>query len=112
MARGSRATPPSEILFPDNSRTNISAWVGVTEAIVRWLMEKGFLKAAHCPIQRGEHYILATSPTHPNGQPMRYKEINSLYLNRNYSARNQVRSARRIIEHAGQDPSHFKVRFP
>lgn len=109
---GSGEPPPSKILFPDNSSTSISAWVGVTEAIVRWLMEKGFLTAAHCPIQRGENYVLATSPTHPNGQPMRYKEINSLYLNRNYSSSNQVRSTRRIIEHVGQDPAKFKVRFP
>ena len=104
---------PSEILFPDNSRTSIKSWSGLATATVRWLMENNFLTTVHCPIQHGSLYILAASPTHPSGQPMRaYREINSLYLNINYNSRDQVRNSRLTIERVGQDPAQFKVRFP
>ena len=104
--------PPSEILFPDNSRTGIRTWTGVTEAIVRWLMENNFLNATHCPIQYGVTYILATSPTHPSGRPIRCTKINSLYLNINYNSRDHMRNSRLIIERVGRDPAQFKVRLP
>ena len=65
LAPGSKYPRPSEILFPDNSRTRVKGWVRVTEAIVCWLMKKNFLTANHCPIQYQKEYILATSPTLP-----------------------------------------------
>ena len=111
----SNPPPPSEILFPDNSRASIRSWARVTVATVRWLIDNDFLTSAHCPIWlgSGNRYILATSPTHPDGRLMEhYTEINSLYLNRNYSSSDQVRNSRLIIERASQDPAQFKVRFP
>ena len=112
LVPGSKYPKPSEILFPDNSLTRVKGWVRVTEAIVRWLMKKNFLMAKHCPIQYQKEYILATSPTLPNGQSMKWgNEINSLYLNRTYNALKEARNARLIIEHAGQDPAQFKLRF-
>ena len=105
------AQPPSEILFPDNARTSIGSWVDVTRATVRWLIENNFLTAAHCPIQYGTRYVLATSPAHPDGQVMRHSKIDSLYLNRNYDSRDQVRNSQLIIERTGQDPAQFKVCF-
>ena len=109
---GSGEPRPSEILFPDNSRTGIRTWLGVTEATVRWLTENNFLNATHCPIQRGTGHVLATSPTHPSGRPIRCTKINSLYLNTNYNSRDQMRNSRLIIERVGRDPAQFKVRFP
>ncbi len=106
------AQPPSEILFPDNARTSIGSWVDVTRATVRWLIENNFLTAAHCPIQYGTRYVLATSPIHPDGQEMRHSKIDSLYLNRNYDSRDQVRNSLLIITRASQNPAQFKVRFP
>ena len=111
----SETPPPSEILFPDNSHARIGKWVDFAQAVVRWLTDNNFLTASHCPIQTrtGKHYILATGPTHPDGQPMRYyKKVNSLYLNTSYNGSSLVRNTQRIIEHAGQDPAQFKVRFP
>ncbi len=110
----SETPPPSEILFPDNSRASIGKWVDFAQAVVHWLTNNNFLTASHCPIQtRGKLYILATSPTHPDGQSMRsYKRINSLCLNTAYDGRGLVRNTRLIIKRAGQDQSQFKVRFP
>ena len=110
----SRENPsPSEILFPDNSRASIRKWVDVSVTAIRWLMENNHLNAAHCPIKSGKSYILTNSPTFPDGKPMQYyKEINSLYLSAYYNSRNQIRNLRLIIEHVGQDPAQFKVRFP
>ena len=107
----SRPPAPIEILFPDNSPADIKHWVGVTESVVRWLMGKGLLTEAHCPIRQGNLHLLATRPTHPNGNAMREKRIDSLYLNRDYNSRDQVRNSINIIRHVGQDPSQFRVRF-
>ena len=110
---GARPQPPSEIVFPDNSRTSIGSWVDVPRATVRWLMENNFLTATHCPIQIGTTYLLGTGPTLPSGQVMQwYSKIQSLYLNKNFNSRNQVRNSRLIIERASQNPAQFKVRFP
>ncbi len=110
---GSHPPRPSEILFPDNSHKGINSWAGVATETVRWLTDNNFLTAAHCPIRRDNRHILSTNPAHRDGRPMRaYSEINSLYLNRNYNSRDQVRNSRLIIERASQDPAQFKVRFP
>ncbi len=106
-----RPPAPIEILFPDNSRADIKYWVGVTESVVRWLMGRGFLTSAQCPILNGSLHLLAARPTHPNGRAMRHNKIDSLYLNRNYNSRDQVRNTIIIIRHVNQNPAQFKVRF-
>ncbi len=104
--------PPSEILFPDNSRADIKHWFDIATSVVRWLMDQGLLTAAHCPISHGNSHLLATTPTHPNGRAMKHRKIGELYLNRDFTSLHQVRNSRIIIEHVGQDPSQFNVRFP
>lgn len=105
------APRPAEIMFPDNISASIRYWSDVIVECVRWLTDNGHLNATHCPVQIGSSYIIAAHPIHPNGNAFRYyKEVNSLYINSNYSARDSVRNARLIIERAGLDASQFKVR--
>ena len=102
---------PVELLLPDDSRSPINRWVGIPEAAVSWLSQNGIIGASHCPIQRGKRYLLSTSPLQPNGSRMIHKRIGPLFMGSNYSAPDQIKNACIIIEHVGQDPAQFKVRF-
>ena len=107
-----RGTPaPVEILLPDDSRVPITSWVGIPEAAVSWLLHNGILNASHCPIPRAKRYLLSTSPFQPDGRSMTHKKIGSLFMGSNYSASDQIKNSCIIIEHVGQDPAQFKVRF-
>ena len=102
---------PREISFPDSSRVSIRYWVGVMEETVRWLTDRGLLTAADCPIQRGTRNLVATRPEHPRGQTPRFRRVNSLYFDRDYTGPDLVENSRTVIRHVGQDPAQFKVRF-
>ena len=107
-----RGTPaPVEILLPDDSRVPITSWVGIPEAAVSWLLQNGILNASHCPIPRAKRYLLSARPFQPDGSPMTHRKIGSLFMGRNYKASDQIKNACIIIEHVGQDPAQFKVRF-
>ena len=103
---------PIEVRFPDNSSVNISAWNRIMIESVRWLVNRNFLASNQCPIRSAQRYLVATDQTHPTGKPMTTPvEVNSFYVETNYSASHCVRNAKTIIEHVGQDPAEFKVRF-
>lgn len=103
---------PVEILFPDNSSTTVSTWKSLMTKSVKWLTKGGFLTGAQCPIQRGERYLVSTSPIHSTGKAMTQDRlVNSLYVETHYSAKDCLRHAKTIIQHVGQDPAAFKVRF-
>ena len=106
------ADPPSEISFPDGDVKPIRYWVDVPAAVVQWLVDNHTLNESHCPIQYGENAILSTIPSHPDGRSMRHRKVGPLYMNTNYTGRDQIRNTRLIIERGGQDPSEFKVRLP
>ena len=85
LARELGSDRPREISFPDSSRVSIRYWVGVMEETVRWLTDRGLLTAADCPIQRGTRNLVATRPEHPRGQTPRFRRVNSLYFDRDYT---------------------------
>ena len=111
LARELGSDPPREMTFPDSSRVPIRAWVSVMEETLRWLTDRGFLTATDCPIQRGTRNLVATRPEHPGGQVPRFKLVNSLYFDRNFNGPSLVENSRTVIQHIGQDPAQFKVRF-
>ena len=106
---------PAEIIFADGLKVAIQTWRSVPIEATRWLIKNRSLRAGHCPIkhsERAQRYLLAVSPSHPNGKSFAAPEqVGSLYIETNYSAPHHVRNARIIIDHVGQDPSQFKVRF-
>ena len=105
-------TKPAEILFPDNSRVKIENWVDLPVETIRWLLDNNLLRQNHYPITLGRSYILAESPFNPNGGKfIAHKQVGNLYISTNYSADNQARHTRIIIERTGQDPAQFKVRL-
>jgi len=107
------AKRPSEIQFPDNTRTHIRYWNQVAIESTRWLIQNEMLTERHCPIgfpTRNE-FILATSPDHPTRAFHNGKQIGNLHIETNYDTPEQVENTRIIIRHVSQDPAQFKVRF-
>ena len=108
----SGAQPPAEIQFPDSSRRTIKYWKDITVEVTRWLVKRGHLRTGLSPIQRGKRYLISPDPRHPTGAPFKQRhQVESLYIETNYSAPNHVDNSRTIIKHVGQDPAQFKVRF-
>lgn len=107
---------PVELLFPDNTRTELTGWFPLLRETTRWLSEKGHLTATHCPITpkgaRSKRYIVHTEPTHSDGRAFtKAVEINGLFVDRHPQVGFHFGYAKTVIEHVGQDPSQFRVRF-
>ena len=108
------ATPPVAIKLPDNSVVPASAWKSIMVEAVVWLIANRHLDASHCPIliRKSKLYRVAASPTHPNGTPFRSTvRSGSLHIETHGSGRQLVDATQFIIQHVGQDPAQFKVRF-
>ena len=108
---------PAEMLFPDNSQANLKIWADVPLETVRWLSRKGQLVKANCSIKNGpnaKRYIAHTSPIHSDGK--RFKQphkVNGFWMEGDTSVGvpRLISNAVTLIEHVGQDPSQFRVRF-
>ena len=108
---------PVEMLLPDGSvERSLKTQVAVPIAVIRWLMNKGLLDAHHCPIKlksaRAFRYIVHTNPVHSTGSPFTSpREVNGFYLEQNFGKTGAIGTAITIIEHVGQDPAQFSIRF-
>lgn len=107
---------PSQILFPNESQTDITTWAGFVVEAVRWMNREGLLDMTHCPIKaspRATRYLVHTQPVHSTGRQFTSPRLieNSLYLEMDYTITNLIKNVLAIINHVGQDPAQFKVRF-
>ena len=110
---GSR--PPVEIQFPDGSAISIKTWRSLLVEVTRWLINNNHLTQSHCPIRktpRGTRYIVHTEPLHESGRPFDVSpQVESLYVHKHGGNVYSTNACRTIIEHVGQNPAQFKVRF-
>ena len=104
---------PDGVRFPDGSEVKTQkSWSRITEAITRYLVLGGHLTEDHIPIQRGNRYIVAKEPVHPNGTDFyRAYPVVSFYIEGNYSAPVCVENAQTLITTAGLDPSQFQIHW-
>ncbi len=106
---------PAEILFPDGKMAKLTAWNSVPTESARWLANQGLLSPSHCPIKLGKakRYIVHSEPIHSDGKEFTsQKKIDSdLYVEVNHQAATNVKNTIFIVNHVGQDPAQFKVRF-
>ena len=105
----------AEILFPDDKQVPIKTGKGIMIEVTRWLVDKNILTKNHCPISFGNNrYLVSTSPEHSNGSPFRNNPFQKgdIHIDTNYTRKDLVKNTQLIIEHVGQDPAQFKVRFP
>ena len=108
---------PIEMSFPDGGPIAVKNWRVALEELVRWLTDRRILQASHCPIvgssPKASRYMVHTQPIHSNGNPFRSPmEVNGLWVDKDGDRRALINKTKTIIEHVGQDPAQFKVRFP
>ena len=106
--------PPTAIRFPDNTTAETKVWKSILVETVRWLINGNHLTADHCPIRMASRtrYRVAATPVHPNGdQFIDSAQVGPLYVETNLGSLHVVQATRFTIEHVGQDPSQFHVRF-
>ena len=106
---------PTEISFPNNTTVSIGSWKAIMVEAVRWLINNNILNTSNSPIPatgRAKRYLVSTTSIHPTGKEFTSRfEIGNFYIETNHSASNIVLQVRQIIQHVGQDPAQFKVRF-
>ncbi len=107
---------PISISFPDNSTVSIKYWRDIMIEVVRWLIDNNILNTSHSPIRptsRGPRYSVSTKPIHSNNKSFTAPyTIGTFYLETHESGLIIVSKVEHIIQHFGQDPAQFKVRFP
>ena len=104
---------PAAIVFPDNTRIEIGKWVDLSLETVRWLSTNGHLTRGNCPIKRGRsRHVIHTSPIHSNDRRFAEpRKVNGFYIEADYSGIDHVKNMVAVINHVGQTPSQFRVRF-
>ena len=109
---------PTGLTFPDRSTVTVQAWKQVLIEATRWLVGAGILNDGHCPIpysSRSRRCVVHTMPVHPNGKPFvesAREQIGFFHIDTHHSASGTIKATRSVIQHVGQDPAQFKVRFP
>ena len=102
---------PTEIRFPDNSQAKLTLWYLLPAETTRWLANNGMLDTP-IPASKSGNLMVSTEPFHPNGSPITNPlAVNGWFISKHGSGRTMIRRTKRIIEHVGQDPAQFKVRF-
>ena len=109
---------PSEMLFPDNTRAELRIWIELVAETARWLSQNGHLTLTDSPIKsspRTKSYILSVSPIHGDGKDFKRgsRKVNGFWIDWNTKAGSiaHLNNTVTVIEHVGQDPSQFRVRF-
>ena len=110
-----KGSHPIELMLPDDTRVQVTAWARMVLEVVRWLTDKRMLRADHCPIgyssPRSFRWIVHTQPIHRNGDGFTSpSEVNGLWVELNDNQTQLLAKVRKIIEDVGQDPAQFKVR--
>ncbi len=111
-----RGTPaPVEIQFPDGSTVPNAYWNSIQVSIVKWLVNNDHLNESHCPVESPGYpgwYYVASEPVHEDGSPFAAAvQIGSLHVLKSEGIPSTTWNTKVIIEHVGQDPAQFKVRF-
>ncbi len=106
---------PTGIRFPDGSHRPIKNWSDLMVEVAGWLIREGHMDRQAYKVRRSnrsKHFLVATEPIHASGKPFkRPHQVESLYIEGNYSAPNHAKNTQFVIKHVGQDPAEFSVRF-
>ncbi len=104
--------PPVEIMFPNGTRVTTKYWRDTMIEVVRWLVDNEHLSPSLCPVQHARSNVVATSPVHPSGSTFRSPyQVGSLYIETHGYISLLLERTRTVIERAGLDSAHFRVRF-
>ena len=112
--RGSRH--PVRVRFPDGSDVEVKAWKWLLVEVARWLINNKHLTQSHrsilCRPKGKTHLAVSTKSVHLSGKQFTEPiQIGSLYVETHGGCKYVSTACRTVIEHIGQDPAQFKVRF-
>ncbi|MBI4311803.1 MAG: type I restriction enzyme HsdR N-terminal domain-containing protein [Chloroflexi bacterium] len=104
---------PKAIRFAGGPEKPTTSWRAVFIAVAEWLVTKGVLTAAKCPIgitSRG--HIVNTEPRHASGTPFRepHQLTNKLYLELNVGTDRLMQQVAFLLEECGQDEKGVQFR--
>ena len=108
---------PRAVMFPDLSRASIDSWKSMLIEVMRWLIKAGHLTTGRCPVpysDRSKRHVVGVRPFHADGSPFNESGrvlVDSFHIDTKHSAKQTAQATRSVIEHVGQDPAQFKVRF-
>ena len=108
---------PTALVLPDSTDVPLRVWKDVMVQTVKWLVDTGAMNIDSCPIpysSRSRRYIVHTTPSHPDGKPFNdagLESIDLFYIDTKHSTPQTVKATCSIIQHVGQDPTEFRVRF-
>ena len=109
---------PGTIMFPDQTSVPIGRWKSVLIEVARWLIRTNNLTTGHCPVPYSrrsyKRYVVSTIPAHQDGTPFSEPEreqIDQFHIDTKHAASQILTPTQTIIQHVGQDPAQFKVRF-
>ena len=106
---------PIGVRFPDGSHRPIKNWSDLMVEVAGWLIRERLMDSKTCTIKRSgrsRRFLVSAEPIHPNGKPFTQPhQVESLYIEGNYSAPNHAKNTHTVIEHVGQNPAEFAVRF-
>lgn len=104
---------PRELKLPSGEIVpTTSGWKSLMVESVRWLLSSGKLSGAGDPIQSGSRYIIAPTPSHPNGKPFRApRQVGSVFVETHHSGASIVRLTLKVIADGGESAANFGVRM-
>lgn len=112
-APGSR--PPAALCLPDGTEVPLRRWRDLFIELAEMLVRSGRLRPEHCPVRvaaRADRYLIHVEPVHGSGRrfwsPAQLS--NGLWIERDASAEQSARFARRLLEEFGEDPARYRVR--
>ena len=109
--RFDRNNMPSRIHLPDGQVNPINAWIGIFKETAEYLIRKGKLTEAVCPIGA----VVNTKPQSESGTEWRPEHTsrlsNGLFFNRNVGGSDQVKRAKSLLMRFGEDPGTILLKL-
>ena len=112
----SKGIPAKPKGFRDSSgnETSVKNWVDLLIITAEWLINKGEITGAKCPVKiefMKSRYLVHTTPNHSNGQRfITPKQLTSgLHLESDWPSKDIVRICGPLLAEFGEDPAQFHV---
>ena len=104
---------PTRIKFPDDTKKDITSWVGVLYRIAEWIITNNRTDIeSQLPIISSRRHLVSSEPVHPNGGTFRSKkEIAGLFLECNYGPKDCLKNAIDLVNIINKDPQTIMISF-
>ena len=99
---------------PTGAKTPISHWTDLLVQTAEWLVRKGLLTEADCPVTVGgmhHRFLVNTRPQHPDGRtsPQFKKLSNGLFVECQWDVHGVALRCVELLTEFGQDPKQFQM---